>query len=88
MMIRRPLIGALASATVGMLAGLSPARAELVTWGFSGEIDSVLDSENVLEGAVTVGTPFSGRFTFETTTPDDNPSNPGLGEYLGCTGSA
>ncbi len=62
----------------------SRSQAELVTWGFSGEIDSVLDAENVLDGAVTVGTPFSGRFTFESTTPDGNPSNPRFGEYFGA----
>ncbi len=71
-------------ALCAFLANLSPAGAELVTWGFSGKIDLVSDRDNVLDGAVTVDSPFSGRFTFETTTPDSNPANPGVGEYSGA----
>ena len=63
------------SVDVGSTAG-SP-----VTWEFAGEITSVRDDDDRLAGAVTVGSPFSGSFTFESTTPDSSPDNPGLGEY-------
>ena len=42
----------------------------LVTWEFAGEITLVRDPDNFLAGAVTVGSPFSGSYTFESATPD------------------
>jgi len=63
-----------------LMAGVvvDPALAGLVTWAFTGEITSVFDRNNLLGGAVTVGSPFSGSFTFESTT---EPTEPGGGFY-------
>ncbi|MCH7871206.1 MAG: PEP-CTERM sorting domain-containing protein [Planctomycetes bacterium] len=58
-----------------------PASAGLVTWEFEGVVTSFLDGNNLLGGSVSVGTPFSGSFTFDTTTPDSQPSNAVLGVY-------
>ncbi|MGD2111093.1 MAG: hypothetical protein PVI86_17080, partial [Phycisphaerae bacterium] len=46
------------------------ANAALITWEFGGRITSVHDVNDVLGGQVSVGTPFSGSFAFESTTPD------------------
>ena len=56
-------------------------RAGPVTWEFAGEITFVRDDDNFLGGAVSVGTPFSGLFTFESTTPDSDPDEPRRGRY-------
>lgn len=47
----------------------APARGGLVTWEFGGTIQSVLDPNDVLGGALANGSPFSGSFTFDPTTP-------------------
>lgn len=63
-----------------LIAGVvvDPALAGLVTWEFTGEVTSVFDRNNLLGGAITVGSPFSGSFTFESTT---KPTEPGGGFY-------
>lgn len=53
----------------------APARAGIVTWEFGGEIDQVRDTSGIFGGALTVGSPFSGSFTFDTSTPDTNPDS-------------
>lgn len=52
-----------------------------VTWEFAGEITSVRDDGNILAGQVTVGSPFSGVFTFESTTSNRFPTNPNSAIY-------
>jgi len=56
-------------------------RAGPVTFEFAGEITFITDDENLLGGAVTVGSPFSGLYTFESTTPDSDPDEPRRGLY-------
>ncbi|MGB2985015.1 MAG: PEP-CTERM sorting domain-containing protein [Phycisphaerae bacterium] len=64
-----------------LMALVGTARASPVTFEFAGEITSVLDDEDFLGGAVTVGSPFSGSFTFESTTPDSYPGSPWSAAY-------
>jgi PEP-CTERM motif len=68
---------------MGLVFGLGERTADAgpVTWDFAGEIGDVFDPDNDLGRAVTVGTPFSGSFTFDTTTPDSVPGNARLGVY-------
>ncbi len=62
--------------------GASSATASLITWEFAGEITSVFDENDLFAGTVFVGSPFSGSFTFESTTPDSSPTNPSSGFYV------
>lgn len=48
----------------------APAPGGLVTWQFGGEIQQVRDTNNVLGGALSTGSPFSGSLTFDPLTPD------------------
>ena len=52
-----------------------------VTWEFTGQLTSVRDLDGSLEGIFSVGMPFSGAYTFESTTPDSVPDNPGFARY-------
>lgn len=58
------------------------ARASLVTWELAGTVTSVRDDSGVLGGAVAVGSPLSGSFTFDSTTPDSAPDDSSTGFYL------
>ncbi len=60
----------------------SLARASPVTFEFAGEITGVFDPDNLLQGAVVIGSPFSGGYTFESTTADSQP-HPSQGVYDG-----
>ncbi|UCC31348.1 MAG: PEP-CTERM sorting domain-containing protein [Phycisphaerales bacterium] len=59
----------------------NPVSAELVTFEFAGEVTHVWDDDGLLGGAVTGGSPFSGLYTFESTTPDSDPDEPRHGLY-------
>lgn len=62
---------------------VAPAKAALVTFQFTGEISSVTPTLGTARG-ISTGQPFSGSYTFETTTPDlDGSSN--RGRYQGIT---
>lgn len=61
--------------------GVNSAFGFPVTWEFEGEITSVFDPNDSLGGAITVGTPFSGIYTFESTTLDSQSDNLILGVY-------
>lgn len=70
---------------LGMIEALaalavSTAAAASVTFQFQGTVMGVQDYAGELDGSVTVGTPFSGFYTFESTTADHN-SEPNLGGY-------
>ncbi|UCC28835.1 MAG: PEP-CTERM sorting domain-containing protein [Phycisphaerales bacterium] len=51
------------------------------TFEFAGEITYVADDDGLLGGAVAVGSPFSGLYTFESTTPDSDLDEPRRGLY-------
>lgn len=57
------------------------ASAGLVTWEFGGVITAVDDPLGIATGLVDVGSPFSGSFTFDPTTPDTHPDLPRLGRF-------
>lgn len=69
---------AIALLTGTVLFGVHPVAGEPVTFEFAGEITYVRDHDDVLGGAVSVGSPFSGLYTFESTT---EPTRPGGGFY-------
>ena len=66
--------------TVAVFAA-APASAGLIPFEFAGVIDTVSDPDNALDGAVQVGDPFSGSYTFDSDTPDSYPGDPGFGQY-------
>jgi hypothetical protein len=70
----------------GMVLGcwVSPAWAEEVTFAFSGHITGLSGDVGFLGGTIPVGTPFSGSYKFESTTPDATPGDPSLGSYNGA----
>ena len=65
--------------TLVLLAATIPANAGPVTWEYAGEITAVNDYIDLFGSAITVGTPFSGYFTFESSTP--NSSTDSTGRY-------
>jgi len=54
--------------------------AEPITFMFSGEVQQVFDPDGLLTGTVTIGTPFFGQYTFESSTPDID-ARPRFGIY-------
>ncbi len=89
MINRIPLAFVIGSLTLGVVADQAPGG--LVTWEFAGVITTVYDPHDLMGGAVTVGTPFSGLYTFESTTPDTNPREyhgvyPAITEFSGLVG--
>ena len=71
----------LAIACLGLAMMTKTASGGFVTWEFGGVITSVDDPLDILGGSIMLGTPFSGSFTFESTTPDSEPNNPSVGSY-------
>ena len=72
-MLNRRMIMVTFTTVWAVAAAVTPARGTPVTWSFKGEITSVTDFDNVLGGAVSIGTSFFGSLTFESNTPDSNP---------------
>jgi hypothetical protein len=68
---------------VGLVLGLGGrvADAGLITWQFSGVMDNVSSDFGDFPDAIEPGTPFSGTFTFDTSTPDSDTENPRTGAY-------
>ena len=69
-----------------MAAGL--ANAVPITFAFTGVVsqDPLLDPSDPFGGSIAAGTPFSGSYTFESTTPDADASASG-GSYTSSPGS-
>ncbi len=76
MIVRRSILSA-----VGILCFSITARAAPVTWEFTGQLTLVNDLDGSLEGVFSVGMPFSGQYTFESTTPDSSYIDPTFGRY-------
>ena len=81
--MKRRTIFAVMIGSLGLGTGAYPATGYPVTFEFAGEITHVWDDDGLLGGAVTVGSPFSGLYTFESTTPDSDPHEPRRGLYEG-----
>jgi hypothetical protein len=75
----------------GLLAFLilsgSVTHAALITFEFSGIIDSVYEPNNEFGGGVHAGDPFVVEYTFNTLAPDLLPADPNEGLYEGPTAS-
>jgi len=66
---------------VVLLVAVPMAAAEMITFKFDGVIDVVDDENNVLDGAVQVGSPFTGVYTFDSDTADAWPDDLQRGRY-------
>lgn len=60
------------------------ANGELITFEFAGQINYMEGDLGFLGGSIQIGTPFSGSYTFESTTPDAAYLDPAIGEYAGA----
>lgn len=61
----------------------SVSQAAIVTLSFSGQITQAnFYAADPFSGAITVGTPFTGTYTFDTDTPDSSPLVAGYSRYL------
>ncbi len=58
-----------------LAVGVPRARATLITIEITAVVDSVDDQGNYLEGQIEVGDIITGTYTYESTTPDSNPSS-------------
>jgi hypothetical protein len=58
-----------------------PVRANLITIGLTGTVYSVGDPCNVFGGQIHINDTLTGTYTYDTSTPDSNPSNPAVGDY-------
>jgi len=66
-----------------VLLVVGQAQAQLLTFEFSGTIESVYEPNGDFGGAVQVGDPFTVRYTFDTAAPDLLPADPDTGWYAG-----
>jgi hypothetical protein len=64
-----------------LLFSFAPARAEIITIGLTGLVDSVDDPYNLLEGKINVNDVITGTYTYDTATPDTNPASD-IGDYF------
>lgn len=64
----------------GLVFWSTPTEAALITIEIEAVVDSVSDEGNYLEGRVGVGDIITGWYTYESTTPETNPS-PNVGDY-------
>jgi hypothetical protein len=66
-----------------------PSSSNLVTFNLTSTVREIYDYDNVLGGAIQVGDSIQGAYTFDTNTPDSDPTpeyglyqhNPGSGNY-------
>lgn len=82
-MKRRTVCAAMIGA-LGLGTSVYPAAGYPIAFEFAGEIDDVFDPNDFLGRAVTLGSPFSGLYTFESDTPDISPDEPTHGRYNGA----
>lgn len=62
-------------ATILLCCVCLPARADLITIRIEATVNYVSDYCNLLEGKVSVGSIITGTYTYDTSTPDTNPSS-------------
>lgn len=77
MKMKLPLI---AAGALALVLGAGPASAELVTVEVTGTVDFVNDPTGALAGEVQTGGTVTGRYTYDTAVPDNDP-NPEYGRY-------
>ena len=73
---------------LGLVLAPTVADAGPITFTFAGTVtqDPLLDPDDPFGGTIAFGTPFSGSYVFESTTPDGDPSANG-GSYTSAGGS-
>jgi hypothetical protein len=74
----------LGSSIVLMLLGalVAPAQGAPITFEFEAQVRFVIDNGNLLGGTIAAGDVFTGRFVFDSSTPDSN-GDPTVGDYPG-----
>ncbi|MFZ0034905.1 MAG: hypothetical protein WAK60_07970 [Sedimentisphaerales bacterium] len=72
---------AIVLAIYGLVFWPLPAHATPITIQIEAVVDSVQDHGNYLEGQINPGDVITGWYTYESTTPDSNPTNPIVGDY-------
>jgi hypothetical protein len=65
----------------GSLALASVCQAEPVKIGFTGSVDGINDSYNLLQGAVQHGTPISGFYVYDLSMSPSFPASPTVADY-------
>ena len=84
--MRRNIV--LASLVSGLAMGLAgPAEGALITFEFGGQVTSITDASNFLQGRIVVGQAYSARYTFDSQAPDIVPYDLRVGEYY-CVDSS
>lgn len=73
-----------AMAVIALLTPAVPARAAIITYEFEAQVSLVVDPGNLLGSGITPGTTFTGRYVFDSATPDQNGS-PTIGTYRALT---
>lgn len=63
------------------LLGLSEARGEPIVFRLSGVVSEVTDPGQLLPPSIAAGTAFTGQLFYETSTPDEFPTDPARGRY-------
>lgn len=71
-----------AALALSITLSASTAAGDLITFTFAGHITRLEGDVDFLGGSIPVGAPFSGIYTFESTTPDSLPSDPTRGRYV------
>jgi len=75
---------------IGLVAGACPvvAQASPITFSFTGLVspDPLLDPDDPFGGTIGNGTAFSGEYTFDSATPDGDPSG-NIGSYTSPAGT-
>jgi len=84
--MRRALLLLSLLAAAALAAG--SAYATSVTVQITGTWDDVVDTANVANSTLAVGGSFTATLVYDDATPDGNPGNPSIGQYLFSPGSS
>ena len=64
-----------------LLQAVSPLKADIVTFHFTGEVTLFADEQSISDGSLHVGSQLNGSYTFETGVPDGESDDPAAGYY-------
>ncbi len=77
---KRKIIFLVIAILCGVAFSTTPTEATLITIEIQAVVDSVSDERNYLEGNIKVGDIITGFYSYDSSTPDRNPS-PAVGHY-------